>query len=412
MKTPPGKDARRTVHAFIGVLACSRLPFIQFVWGQSQSSFIASIIAMFTFWGGVTKRLNLDNLKAGVIKADIHDPVLNRSLSEAADHYHFFIDPCRVASPTEKGKVERMVQTAREVYRQLSALYPEESLEKLSLRAQDWCRDVYGATVHGTIGVPPLQAFTELEKPALQPLPESPFKLTQWGSAKVHPDQYIRFQGRFYSLPARYIGQTVQVRRDGKMIDIFFQEPVIRSYTIPSGHRAYLSADFPETTRGMMDGSYASYLIRKGEAQLGADVATLLKQVLDVPANQNARRALGILDRLNKHKGGWGNVSLIGCGRVSMEDQSQACHKQSSYKHKHRTDPTISPRERAPVFPDFTPLHSLRTPLNVPSMGLYLSVWGCSSWPPSPPGRPDAGPYSQGGALKCRLLRTSPPVPG
>ena len=303
MKTPPLKDVRRTVHAFIGVLACSRLPFIQFVWGQSQSSFIASIIAMFTFWGGVTKRLSLDNLKAGVIKADIYDPVLNRSLSEAADHYHFFIDPCRVASPTEKGKVERMVQTARDLYRQLSTLYPEESLEKLSLRAQDWCRDVYGAKVHGTIGVPPFQAFTELERAALQPLPESPFKLTQWGSAKVHPDQYIRFQGRFYSLPARYIGLVVQIRRDGKMIDIFFQERVIRSYTIPSGHRAYLSADFPETTRGMMDGSYASYLIRKGEAELGIDVATLLKQVLDVPANQTARRALGILDRLNKHKG-------------------------------------------------------------------------------------------------------------
>jgi transposase len=303
MKVQPGKEVRRTVHAFIGVLACSRLPFVQFVWGQSQSSFIASIIAMFTFWGGVTKRLSLDNLKAGVIKADIYDPVLNRSLSEAADHYHFFIDPCRVASPTEKGKVERMVQTVREIYRQLSTLYPEESLEKLSLRAQDWCREVYGTKVHGTIGVPPFQAFTELEKPALQPLPEVPFKLTQWGTSKVHPDQYIRFQGRFYSLPARYIGLTVQVRRDGKMIDIFLQESVIRSYILPSSHRAYLSADFPESTRGMMDGSYAAYLIRKGEAELGADVATLLKQVLDVPANQTARRALGILDRLNKHKG-------------------------------------------------------------------------------------------------------------
>ena len=83
MKTPPGKDTRRTVHAFIGVLTYSRLPFVQFVWTQSQSSFIGSIIAMFTFWGGVTKRLNLDNLKAGVIKADVWDPVLNRALSEA-----------------------------------------------------------------------------------------------------------------------------------------------------------------------------------------------------------------------------------------------------------------------------------------------------------------------------------------
>jgi hypothetical protein len=52
-----------------------------------------------------------------------------------------------------------------------------------------------------------------------------------------------------------------------------------------------------------MDGSYAAYLIRRGEAELGPEVATLLRQVLDVPANQTARRALGLLDRLNKHKG-------------------------------------------------------------------------------------------------------------
>ena len=303
MKTDKTTDKRRTVHAFIGVLACSRLPFVQFVWTQAQASFIGSIIAMFTFWGGVTKRLSLDNLKAGVVKADIWDPVLNRSLAEAAEHYGFFIDPCRVASPTEKGKVERMVQTMRELYRQLSTLYPEESLEKLSLRAQDWCKDVYGAKIHGTTGVPPMRVFTEVEKAALQPLPDKPFELTQWGTAKVHPDQYIRFQGRFYSLPARYIGATVQVRKNARLIDIFFQENVIRSYAIPSSHRAYLSADFPEAIAGMMDGSYAAYLIRRGEKELGVEVGVLLKQVLDVPANQTARRALGILDRLNKHKG-------------------------------------------------------------------------------------------------------------
>ncbi len=52
-----------------------------------------------------------------------------------------------------------------------------------------------------------------------------------------------------------------------------------------------------------MDGSYAGYLIRRGESELGIEVGTLLRQVLDVPANQTVRRALGILDRLKKHKG-------------------------------------------------------------------------------------------------------------
>lgn len=303
MQTNRLTGQRQTVYAFIGVLSCSRLPFVQFVHRQTKASFIASIVAMFAFWGGVTKRLNLDNLKAGVLKADLYDPDLNRSLAECADHYQFFIDPCRVASPTEKGKVERMVQTTRDMYRQISTLHPDESLEALNARALTWCRDGYGARSHGTTGVEPACAFDELEKSALLPLPDSPYEVSEWGSAKVHPDQYIRFKGRFYSLPARYIGCTVQIRQSNKMIDILLREQVIRSYTIPKGHRTYLEGDFPEDTVGMMDGSYSAHLIRRGRTEFGPAVEALLTQVLAVPANQTARRALGILDRLREHKG-------------------------------------------------------------------------------------------------------------
>ena len=303
MQTDRLTGQRRTVYAFIGVLACSRLPFIQFVHRQTKASFIASIVTMFAFWGGVTKRVNLDNLKAGVLKADLYDPELNRSLMECADHYGFFIDPCRVASPTEKGKVERMVQTTRDLYRQISTLHPDDSLEALGARALTWCREGYGAKLHGTTGVEPARAFEELEKAALQALPESTYEVSEWGSAKVHPDQYIRFKGRFYSLPALYIGCTVQIRESNKMIDILFKEQVIRSYTIPKGHRTYLEGDFPEDIIGMADGSYSAHLIRRGRTEFGPEVEALLTQVLAVPANQTARRALGILDRLRQHKG-------------------------------------------------------------------------------------------------------------
>lgn len=303
MQTDHLTGQRQTVYAFIGVLSCSRLPFIQFVHRQTKASFIASIVAMFQFWGGVTKRLNLDNLKAGVLKADLYDPELNRSLAECADHYGFFVDPCRVASPTEKGKVERMVQTTRELYRQISTLHPDDSLETLNTLAQTWCRDGYGAKPHGTTGIEPTRAFEELEKGALMPLPSTAYEVSEWGSAKVHPDQYIRFKGRFYSLPARYIGCTVQIRQSNKLIDILFQEKVIRSYTIPKGHRTYLEGDFPQDIVGMMDGSYSAHLIRKGKSEFGPEVEALLTQVLAVPANQTARRALGILDRLRQHKG-------------------------------------------------------------------------------------------------------------
>jgi len=69
---------------------------------------------MFSFYGGVTERIDLDNLKAGILHADIYDPTLNRTFAELCEHYGVLADPARIASPKDKGKVERFVQVARE----------------------------------------------------------------------------------------------------------------------------------------------------------------------------------------------------------------------------------------------------------------------------------------------------------
>jgi transposase len=302
-RTDPLTGKRSAVQAFIGTLSCSRLPFVQFVKTQCQVSFTESIVAMFCFWGGVTKRLSLDNLKAGVVKADIWDPQLNRTLEAMAAHYDFFIDPCRVASPTEKGKVERLVQPVRELYRRLAELHPHEDLTALNARALRWCTEEYGRRPHGTTGVEPMRVFEELERGSLSPLPVKAFEAPVWTKAKVHPDQYIRVKKKLYSLPARYIGCEVEVRITGTIIDIFHLEQNIRSYTVAIGPRYWVPGDFPEGMDAMMRGSYSGYLIRKAQAEFGEEVAALMRQVLDIPANQTSRRALGILDKLRLHKG-------------------------------------------------------------------------------------------------------------
>ena len=51
----------------------------------------------------------IDNLKSGVQKADLYDPILNRSYGELEKHYGFVCDPTKVRTPRHKGKVERSV---------------------------------------------------------------------------------------------------------------------------------------------------------------------------------------------------------------------------------------------------------------------------------------------------------------
>jgi transposase len=55
---------------------------------------------------GVPERIVLDNLKAAILRASVHDPAVQRAYRECALHYGFRIDPNPPRQPHIKGKVE------------------------------------------------------------------------------------------------------------------------------------------------------------------------------------------------------------------------------------------------------------------------------------------------------------------
>jgi len=297
-----GAGRRRVVSAFVGGLSHSRLPFIQYVYKQDQGSFVGSIIDMFEFYGGATEILSMDNLKSGVVSPDLYDPKLNRTCAEMADYYGVFIDPCRVGTPRDNAKVERRIPMARELFRKLKKLHPTADIIELNRRALEWCREEYGRRAHGTTGLAPLLVFESIEKGALKQLPEERFEIAQWKRVIVHPDQYIQFEKKTYSVPAQYRGEELWVRKSGNMICIFQNHQLIREYVIPRGHRAYEPGDFPEVVREMINGGYPKYLLKQAE-RFGREAYELIKQVLTPGAYLNARRAQGILRVMEHFRG-------------------------------------------------------------------------------------------------------------
>jgi transposase len=190
----------RVVWAFCAILSFSRLPFIQFVYTQKQESFADSFIDALEFYEGSTEFVSLDNLKAGVIKPDLWDPKLNKSFAETADYYGVFINPCRVAKGTDKGKVERIIPLARELFRMLKHIYPSADLRELNRQAKIWCCEDYGQNEHGTTGIPPMQAYETVERALLTPLPAERFEIPVWKTPKVHRgDGFFIFDGKRYA---------------------------------------------------------------------------------------------------------------------------------------------------------------------------------------------------------------------
>jgi transposase len=91
------------------VLSYSRKAYSEAVLRQDTETFLRCLENGLRAFGGVPLLLNLDNLKAAVLKADWFDPEINPKLADFCRHYRIHVMPCRPAKPQHKGKVERGV---------------------------------------------------------------------------------------------------------------------------------------------------------------------------------------------------------------------------------------------------------------------------------------------------------------
>jgi len=301
----------RVIYSFIGTLSYSRLPFVLFGTSQNQVSFSKANAAMLAYYGGSARLINLDNLKSGVITADVYDPALNRTFAELCDHYGVIADPARPAAPKDKGKVERIVQVVRELWKRLTALHPQATLDELNELAVAWAREEYGRNIHGTTGVAPWIAFDTVERARLHPLPAEPFVPASWTIASVHPDQFIRVANKYYGLPGTLIGRKVNVRSTDTLVEIFFDHKLVRSYVISAKSRSYLPEDFPDYGQPFVPGVFASSLIIKA-GNYGPQAAGYLRLMLEEGGNLAIRRAQGCLGTIERYHGVPGFSHVIG----------------------------------------------------------------------------------------------------
>lgn len=208
---------RRRPHLFRAVLSASRKGYSEVVWRQTSESFIRCLENAFRHFSGVTATVVIDNLKAGVIRADWFDPELNPKLEEFARHYGTAILPTKPVMPRHKGKVEAGVKFA-----QNNAVKGRsfESLAAQNLFLAEWEKNVADTRIHGTTRQQVGKLFETVERPALRPLPASLFPVFEEARRTVHRDGHVEFKRAYYSVPPEYVGRTVWVRQEMRLLRI------------------------------------------------------------------------------------------------------------------------------------------------------------------------------------------------
>jgi transposase len=216
IRLPEGQ--RRRTHVLRVVLSHSRKAYSQAVFRQTTDNFLRCLEDAFWHFGGVPRRLVLDNLKAAVIQADWFDPELNPRFASFCQYYTIVPWPLRPRKPEHKGKVERGVG-----YVQDNALKAREfaSLEEQNRYLLEWETTVADTRIHGTTRQQVGAHFTAVEHAALQALPAGRFPFFREGQRTVNRDGHIEVDHAFYSVPPEYLGRRLWVRWDGRLVRIF-----------------------------------------------------------------------------------------------------------------------------------------------------------------------------------------------
>jgi transposase len=239
----PEAHRQRTAWALVVVLVHSRHQYVHVSYSQTLQSVILGLEDAWIFFGGVVLRVGLDNLAAAITKADRYDPIFQRTMAEYARHRSFVIDPAPVRMPTGKPFVERSVPYVRENFFRGETW---RDLAHVREEAIKWCTATAGQRIHGTTRQRPLVVFENVERPALQPLVRGRFDPPAWAKCKVHPDHHLSFGKALYSVPTRFVGQSLWVRADSSLVRIYAEHGIIKTHPLaPPGGRATDHNDYP-----------------------------------------------------------------------------------------------------------------------------------------------------------------------
>jgi transposase len=240
----PDSGRLRRAWAFVMTLAYSRHQYVEFVFDQTVATWCRCHRAAFEWFAGVPRRLVIDNLKAAIVHAVLYDPEVQRVYRELAEHYGCLIAPCRPRTPEHKGKVEQ--GGVHYVKRNCLAGRAFRDLPPANEHALRWCVETAGRRCHGTIKQQPLVLFETVERPALLPLPATPWAPVTWKQAKLHPDCHVVFNGAYYSAPHRLIGQRLWVRATATQVQLFHVHALVATHlTARPGQRRTLHDHLP-----------------------------------------------------------------------------------------------------------------------------------------------------------------------
>lgn len=220
------------INIFLIVLGYSRLKFVKLTNNKVQDTLFRCMVDSFQYFGGIPREILFDNMSTVVdrSRSTFHDVVINKNFKYFSLDAGFEILTCRPYRPMTKGKVETLAKLTSRLIPYNEEFDTFEDLEKI---VNEFNEDINNEISQGTNEVP-FDRFLK-EKEYLNPLPSMDSLISyflQEKEYKVTYESMIKYKGKKYSVPTRYIGFNLTVDESDNEICIYYTRDLIVCHRI------------------------------------------------------------------------------------------------------------------------------------------------------------------------------------
>ena len=286
----------QVAEVFVAALGASNYTYVEATLTQTVADWLAAHVRALEYFGGLPRAIVPDNLKSGVRRPCRYEPDLNPSYQDFAEHYGVAILPARVRKPRDKAKVEVGVQG---VERWIMAPLRHRtffSLGDLNAALREQLERYNDRPLSREAGTR-RRRFLELERPALRSLPLQRYEYATWKRAKVFLDYHIEHERRYYSVPYRLIGKSVDLRITAHTIEVYYRGQSVARHLKGAGSGRFITepGHRPERHSAVIELSHER-LLERAEA-IGPSTAALLREqtARRLHPEEALRASLGIL---------------------------------------------------------------------------------------------------------------------
>jgi len=216
---------------YLAVMGASSKVYALPVPNQRQETFCAATQAAFRYFGGLPHAVVPDCLKSAVLSHDGYEPVHNPLFARLLSHYRVVSIPARPHHPKDKPIAEAAVKL---IYTRILAKLDKRTFSGRQAMLEAWMAELQAVNAAPFQKIPGSRdgRFEAIDKPALKPLPQEPFALTEvlTQTVKTTLAVYVGADKTAYSVPASLSGKTVEVVVYPDTIEIWHENERMASH--------------------------------------------------------------------------------------------------------------------------------------------------------------------------------------